>query len=180
MNSSKTKAIVSMALYISLAIVLDYIKEFMPFLNMPSGGSVNIALIPVVISSFHLGYKKGILVGFLWWLVSFSLGLNEWFISVPQYLLDYIIPSCVVGFSSLFYKHKNNKEIVGGILLTMFIRTLSICLSGAIYWPGDLASGSNAAWVYTFSYNLPYCIATTVMLVIIVPILLKSINKYLV
>lgn len=178
--NNKTKELVLIALFIALAIVLDYIKEFLPFLNMPSGGSINIALIPVVVGSFVLGYKKGILIGIMWWLLTFVLGMNRWFLSIPQYLLDYIIPSSIVGISSIFFKKKKTAEIVLGIVVAMLIRTISIIISGAIYWPGDAASGSVAAWAGSLSYNLPYCLATMVMLIIIVPIILKSIKKYLI
>ena len=169
-----------MSLYVALAIVLDYIKEFIPFLNMASGGSINIALIPVVIGSFHLGVKKGCLIGLLWWLISFSLGLNKWYISIVQYLLDYIIPSGIIGICAIFYKNKKTSEIIGGIILMMVIRTLCIIISGAIFWPGDLASGSKAAWLYSLTYNLPYSFLTLIMLIIVTPIILKSLNKNLI
>lgn len=180
MKENKTRLLVFMSLYIAMAIVLDYIKEFIPFLNMAAGGSINIALIPIVVASFHLGYRKGITIGLLWWLLSFVLGLNRWFISIPQYFLDYIIPSGIVGMSSLFYKNKNNKEIICGVGLAMLIRTISVIISGAIYWPGDLASGSVAAWIYSLSYNIPYSFLTTILLMILIPIIIKSLKKYLI
>ncbi|MBR3227097.1 MAG: energy-coupled thiamine transporter ThiT [Erysipelotrichaceae bacterium] len=176
---NKTRELVLIAMFIALAIVLDYVKEMLPFLNMPQGGSVNIALIPVVVGSFVLGWKKGLFIGFMWWLLTFVLGLNRWFISIPQYLLDYIVPSCIVGISSIFYKKKTVVGAVAGIVLAMVIRTLSIIISGAIYWPGDAASNSAAAWAGSFAYNLPYSIATAIMLVIVTPLILKAIKKYL-
>ena len=57
--NNKTKELVLIALFIALAIVLDYIKEFLPFLNMPSGGSINIALIPVVVGKKYFAVFKG-------------------------------------------------------------------------------------------------------------------------
>lgn len=179
MKENKTRNIVFIALYVALAISLDYIKELLPFLNMRAGGSINIALIPIVVASFHLGVKKGIVTGLMWWLLSFVLGLNKWFICLPQYLLDYIIPSGIVGISSLFYKNKTSKEIILGIILMMIIRTTSIIVSGAYYWPGELASGSKAAFIYSLSYNLPYSVLTCLMLVILIPIILKSLKNVL-
>lgn len=169
---NKTRQIIFISYYVALAIVLDYIKTFIPFLNMPTGGSVNIALIPVVICSFHLGYKSGMLVGALWWLVSSLLGLNNYYLNLVQYILDYIVPSVIVGAASIFYRHNKMHEIQLGILLTMFIRTTSVLISGAIFW-FDGASNSVPAWLYTCSYNLPYSIATTIMLMIVVPVIIK-------
>ena len=173
----KTKDLVFMGLYVALAIALDYFKEMLPFLNMANGGSINIALIPVVVASFHLGALKGMIVGALWWLVSSLLGLNNSILNVAQYLLDYVIPSVVIGAASIFYRKHTSLEALLGIALTMFIRTASIIISGAFFWPGDAAAGSLAAWVGSLSYNLPYSIATMVMLMIVVPLIMIRLKK---
>ena len=175
-----TKNIVYLAIYLALTIGLDFVKSFIPFLNMPSGGSINIALIPITICSFHLGYQKGLILGFMWFVLSSLIGLNNYFVSFGQIIFDYIIPSIILGLSSIFY---NNKKIINaelGIFLMMFIRTLSICFSGAYYWynESEVALSQNA-WLFSLGYNLPYSIATTIMLLIVVPILLKSLKKYL-
>lgn len=175
---NKNKRLVFISIYCALALVLDYIKTFIPFLNMPSGGSINIALIPIVVCSFHLGLFDGMFTGFLWWLVSSILGLNPYYISISQYIVDYILPSIIVGISSLFYKKKNIFEIEIGILLMMIIRTFCLVLSGAIFWPEGIASGSVEAWVMSLAYNLPYSIATLIMLLISIPIVLRSIKKF--
>lgn len=172
----KNQRLVFISIYCALAIVLDYIKSFIPFLNMPAGGSINIALIPIVVSSFHLGILDGIFTGLLWWLVSSVLGLNPYYISFMQYVVDYIVPSSIVGISSLFYKKKRFLEIELGILLMMIIRTFCLVLSGAIFWPDAVASGSIEAWSMSLVYNLPYSFATLIMLLIVIPIVLRSIK----
>ena len=176
---NKNKKLVLISIYCALAIVLDYIKSFIPFLNMPSGGSINIALIPVVICSFHLGVVDGIVCGLLWWLVSSILGLNPYYINIMQYIVDYILPSGIIGISSILYKKKNIWEIELGILLMMVIRTFFLVLSGALYWPGDAASNSAAAWLASITYNVPYSLATLVMLLVLIPLLIKSLKKYM-
>jgi len=167
----KTKIIVFVGIYVALAVVLDLLKEYLVFLDMPSGGSINIALIPIVIASFHLGAIKGMIVGLLWWLVSSMLGLNPYYVSFGQYLFDYIIPSILPGLASCIYKKDNMWTLEAGIALVMTLRTLSIVYSGAIYWPDGVASGSLEAWVASCSYNLPYCLLTMAMLLIVVPII---------
>ena len=174
----RNQKLVTISIYVSLALVLDYIKAFIPFLNMPAGGSINIALIPIVICSFHLGVVCGIGAGLLWWFISSILGLNPYFISLSQYIVDYIIPSGVIGICSMFYKKKNIFEIELGIILMMIIRTLSLLVSGAIFWPEGVASGSLTAWTASLAYNLPYSIATLIMLLIIIPIIIRSLKKY--
>lgn len=172
---NKTKKLVTISLYAALCIVLDVIKEFIPFLNMPMGGSINIALIPIALCSFKEGYKEGVAVGILWFIISSILGLNKYFVSFGQIVFDYIIPSLIVGLSSIFYRNKKISEMEIGIITVMIIRTLSIIISGAYYWYAGAARGSIEAWTFSCAYNLPYSIATLIMLLIVIPIL----NKYL-
>ena len=141
---------------------------------MPSGGSINIALIPIVMCSFYLGIKDGVVAGFIWWLVSSLIGLNNWFINIPQYVVDYVLPSIIPGLSSMFYKKGKIFSIELGIFISMLIRTICLILSGAIFWPDGVASNSIAAWISSIAYNIPYSIATTVMLLIVVPFILKA------
>lgn len=174
---NKNKRLVFISIYVCLALVLDYIKSFIPFLNMPSGGSINIALIPIALCAFLMSYKEGLIAGLLWWLVSSLLGLNNYIISLPQYIIDYILPSVIVGICSIFYSKKNLYEIEIGIFLMMFIRTLLLVISGVYFWPGELAAGSKAAWIFSIGYNLPYSFLTYLMLAVIIPIILKRVNK---
>ena len=175
----KNQRLVFISIYCALSLVLDYIKSFIPFLNMPSGGSINIALIPIVIASFHLGVGSGIASGLLWWLISSLLGLNNQFISIQQYIFDYVIPSGIVGISSMFYKKHNVFEIELGIIIMMIIRTICLIISGAVFWTEGMASGSLEAYGFSFAYNFPYSLATLVMLLIVVPMLLRSMKKYM-
>ena len=176
MNNNRRLTFIS--IYVALALVLDFIKSYIPFLNMPSGGSINIALIPIVLVSFNLGVKDGMLAGFLWWLVSSILGLNPYYINLLQYIVDYILPSIVVGLASLVYKKHNIYEIEIGLILMMTIRTSLLVISGAIFWPNGVASNSLASWIGSLTYNLPYSIATLAMLMFIVPVLIKTLKKF--
>ena len=174
---NRTKKLVFVALYVALAIVLDYVKEMLPFLNMPQGGSINIALIPVMVASFHLGAGYGFVTGLLWWAVTSLMGLNNWILSLPQYLCDYVVPSILPGLAAIFCLKKRNifKEELG-IFTVMALRTLMVVLSGAYFWPGDAAAGSAAAWAGSLAYNLPYSIATAVMLMLVCPLIINRLN----
>lgn len=174
---NKTRRMVLISIYVALALVLDYIKAFIPFLNMPSGGSINIALIPIVVCSFQFGVGDGAAAGLLWWLMSSILGLNNWIINIWQYLLDYIIPSVLPGCCSFLYKNKKLTEMELGIFICMLLRTAVLILSGAIFWPGEAASNSLAAWISSIVYNSPYSLLTMVMLLVIIPLITKSLRK---
>ena len=173
---NRTHRMVMISVYVAMALALDYVKSFIPFLNMSSGGSINIALIPIAVCSFHLGCFNGVVAGMLWWLVSSIMGLNPYFLNIVQYAADYIIPSGIVGLSSLFYRKKKIVEAEAGILLMMLIRTFFLVLSGAIFWSDEI---SWASWSYSLTYNLPYSLATCVMLMAVVPLVLRSFKNYL-
>lgn len=59
MKRSTTKTIAYLALYVALYIVLKYVGNLIPFLQMPNGGSIELELIAVFICSYHLGWKIG-------------------------------------------------------------------------------------------------------------------------
>lgn len=176
MRNDQTKQMAFMALYAALYVVLWYVGKFIPFLQMPQGGSIEIELAVLFVASFHLGWKKGILVALLSWLLQFILGGGRWFLNIPQYLLDYIIPLSVVGMASLYSKGKYKFYI--GVILGMILKYISNLLSGVYFWPPeDEVAGSLAAWIYSFTYNLWYNVATLVVCIILVPLLLNRLKN---
>ncbi len=178
MKNIKVKDLVLMAFYAALALVLDYVSAMIPFLQMPQGGSINLAVIPVFVASYHLGWKKGIATGLLWWLIGFLMGLNNWFVDPMQYALDYIIPAVICGMAALLPRIKNIPNIYSGVVVMMIIKFISHVLSGVYYWPPEgAARGSMAAWTYSLGYNLWYNLATLIVALIIVPLIIKRLSK---
>lgn len=171
----KVKDLVFMAMYIALALVLDYVSELIPFLQMPMGGSINLAVIPVIVASYHMGWKNGALVGLLWWFVGFIMfGFNRWYLNPAQYLLDYIIPAAILGFASIMPKFGMKNNLYTGIVIVSVLRFACNLLSGVFfYFPEGSAPGSLGAWIYSFNYNIWYNLATMVAAIIIAPILIK-------
>jgi len=177
---NKNRKLAFIAIYVALAIVLDYIKAFIPFLNLPSGGSINIALIPIVLSGYHLGYKNGFLVSAIWLILSAMLGLNAYFINIFQYMLDYLIGNLCLGMSAIFYKKKTVLEIIIGIVMMSFIKLITVVFSGMYFWTGEGAKLNLEGFLFSFSYNGPAIIVTCIMLCILIPILYKTVKRYLI
>ena len=178
---TKTKKIVIISLLCSISVALDIFTKFIPFLNLPNGGSVNISLMPIMVVSFILGIKEGILCSFLSYLLSFAFGLNNIFLSIPQYTLDYLVPVICVGGCGLFYKNKNVLEMEIGIFISMLLRTTSLVISGAYFWvESTIIAGSIGSYIGSIAYNVPYSFITMIVLMISVPIVVKMVNKYLI
>ncbi|MEG0177581.1 energy-coupled thiamine transporter ThiT [Anaerorhabdus sp.] len=166
-----------MALYVALSVVLEYVSKFIPILQMPSGGSITLGLLPVFMASYHLGWKKGLSVGLLWWLVSSLMGLNEWYLNPIQYSLDYIIPAAICGLASLFPKVGKISNLYIGMVITMFARFAAQVISGVYYWPANEVAGSGGAWIYSLGYNFGYNFVTLILAAILVPLLVIRLNK---
>lgn len=166
-----------MAIYAALALILEYLSQFIVFFQMPSGGSVNLGVIAILVASFHLSWKKGMAVGLLWWLLGFVLGMNNWYLNPMQYGLDYIIPVLLCGLASIFPR-VGKDNILSGTLFAMVLRFTSFLLSGVYFWPPEgSVAGSGGAWVYSLSYNLGYNAATLVVALILVPLCIYRIEK---
>lgn len=168
----KVKELTYVSTYIALALVLEYVSKLIPILQMPQGGSINLAVIPVFIASYHLGFKKGVLVGILWWLIGFLLGGNNWYLNPMQYSLDYIVPMSIIGFACCIPNVYASVTVIG------IIRFLSTFISGIYFWPPDNAvAGSMSAILYSFNYNVGYNLGTVIVAIVLVPLLMKALKN---
>lgn len=174
---NKTKDLIFIAFYAAMATVLEIVSGIIPFLQMPQGGSIQLGVIPVLVASYHLGYKKGACTGILWWLIVFLMGGNNWFVDPMQYVLDYIFPCAVCGMAACFPKiGKNN--LLSGVTGVMVLKFIFHILSGVYYWPPEgAAQGSLGAWIYSLTYNFGYNFATLLIAIVLVPMLFNRIAK---
>lgn len=185
MNKTRNEilSLVFMAFYVALAIVLSYLNKIMPIIQMPNGGSVELMVIAIFMASYHLGWAKGIGVALLSWIIGIMFGLNDYFVSFPQILLDYTLPIGVLGLASLFpsinIKRFSFSNLYTGITACMFLKYASHVLAGVYFWfPEGEAAGSLAAWIYSaWTYNLGYNLATYIAAIMIVPILVNAIKN---
>lgn len=178
-QKNQTVQIAYMALYAALYVVLKkFVGDMIPFLQMPQGGSIEIELLVLFVASYHLGWKKGILTGILCWLITFVMGSGRWFVSVPQYSLDYFLPLFAVGSASVMWKKDSKGYDYMTVIIAMAIKWLCNVLSGTFFWfPEGSAAGSGAAWVNSIAYNTPYNVATLIVCVLLVPPLVKRLKK---
>ena len=180
---------VFMAMYAAMAVVLDFVKELIPFTSIwANGGSIDISLIPLVFASIHLGYKVGVLCALLEFLVSIVLGTTRLYFALYSpllgFLCDYIIPIVIMGFASFLMKKDDpyKKAMISleiGIIICMSIRMLSQVISGVYCWVDASDIGSVAAWIYSLRYNLGYGIPTLLTLLAIMPVLCKLFERQL-
>lgn len=162
--NNKTKELVYMAFYAALFMVLDYFTNMIPLLKMPQGGSIGVSTIALLVCSYHLGWLKGVFVGVISVLIQFMTGPMY----IPQllgFLLDYVIAFGIYGIASLF---PNYRLFYTGVLVTNFLRFVSHVIGGVVVW--------ETAWWGSVVYNAPYMVATTIVGMIIVPVLVERLH----
>ena len=163
----KTKDLVYMAFYDALFMVLDYLTNMLGFLQMPKGGSVGLSTIALLACSYHLGWKKGVLVGIVSVMIQFVTG-PMYIPDMLGFCMDYLIAFSVYGLASLF---PNYGYVYFGVLVTNGIRFLSHTIGGIIVWEVD-------PWG-SVVYNAPYMAATCVLGLVLMPFINERVIKKL-
>lgn len=159
------KTLTFMAMYAALFLVLDFMTLYIPFLQMPQGGSIGIGTIALLLASYHLGATNGLIVAIV------SIPLQQltsglWIAGVPGLFLDYLIAFGIYGVACIF---PNFGYVYTGILVTNFVRFVCHVFSGMICYETPF-------WG-SVVYNGPYMIATTIVGLILVPLLHKRLSK---
>ena len=160
-----TETLTIMAIYCALFVVLDRISDTLNLFQMASGGKLNFGPIALLICSYHLGHRNGLLVGFVSVFLQLAIG-SVGFYGIWSFVLDYLIAYSVYGLASLF---PNYKYFYSGILITSLIRLLSSTISGTLLW--------ETPFMASLTYNATYMIPTTVCAIIFVPLLCERLKN---
>ncbi|MBO4920227.1 MAG: energy-coupled thiamine transporter ThiT [Erysipelotrichaceae bacterium] len=165
MKKLTTKTLSIMAVYCALFVILDRVSDSLNLFQMASGGKLNFGPIALLMCSYHLGWKNGLLVGITSVFLQLAIGSVK-FYGIWSFLLDYLIAYSVYGLASLF---PNWKYFYSGVLITSALRLLSSTLSGTLLWETPL-------WA-SLVYNASYMIPTTICAIIVVPLLCERLKK---
>lgn len=162
-NGFSTRMVAEAGVMIALAKILSMIKLF----EMPLGGSVTLAsMAPILFFAIRWGWKKGLVVGFVYGVVDYLLG--GWTVHPLQVLLDYPLAYMMLGFAGLqrtsegdsFFAHL--PSLVLAVLLRLAMHVLSGCVfystidftqAGASLGQAFTLSNMSAGFVYSLQYN---------------------------
>lgn len=182
-KQNKTRILVECALMIALSTILSYI----PFIEMPQGGSITLcSMVPLVYLSHRRGLAWGAFAGFANGLIQMIIGFKNvlyctTFLSmVGCILLDYIIAYTVIGCEALIEKPFKNKLVGIGIgtVVVGLVRYFCSFLSGILIWGGYAPEGT-PVWVYSLGYNGSYMIPEIIMTAVVAVLLSKLLDKRL-
>lgn len=166
------------AMFMALQIVLELAFKVIP--GQPNGGSITLSLLPIVFASYLLGAKAGMMVGIGSCILQFASGMALYF-GPWSVALDYFIPLAICGLAVVFKNIKMGKyTLYTGIIVTMVLKFISHYLSGAWLFAEYAPEGMNS-WVYSFGYNIVYCLPTLILtyvaFIVIYPRLEKIFRK---
>ena len=176
-SHAKLRALTEGAILIALAEILS----FLPLYKMPWGGSVDLAMLPIIVFCVRWGFGPGLLV-------SFAFGLLQLFLDVAyaagwqSIIGDYLLAFAVMGFAGLFKGKKNG--IYWGSLLGTFLRFLVHYVTGATLWaeymPDEFFGMTmTSPWIYSALYNGSFLLLSLAMVLVVIAILQKPLGKYL-
>lgn len=191
MKKKSTKVIVEIAIFAALAFALDALQGGIWKSVFHNGGSIGLAMLPILIICYRRGLGAGIACGLIVSCIQTLGGVyviqgqnfENPFLRVCgpflQVALDYLLAYTVVGFAGVFMKkYQKTKKIsfiIAGSVLGGLLKYLCHFLSGVIFWPGEMW-GVKGAW-YSLLYNGLYCIPNIILCTILLVIFALKYNK---
>ena len=186
------KIIAEIAIMGALAFALDFIQGPITRGLFPNGGSIGIAMLPILILSFRRGFIYGFLAGlilsFLQMLGGIYLSADQWYMIILQLLLDYILAYPLVAFAGIFrnkYRNaenriKKNAFLINGVILGGVLKIVCHYLAGVIFWSSSCPEGFyGGAHLYSFVYNSSYMIPNSILNAIILIIISSKFSELL-
>ncbi len=178
-TNQETLVIAEISILAALALALDYLAQITTGTIYPYGGSISIAMVPIMVISFRRGIIAGVTTGLIVGTIQIIWGGH--FLQFFQYILDYPVPYAVVGFAGIlttFHKKLSSFQLIMGAIIAGLLRYFSHYLAGVIFWSayvpeefkifGKTLKGFNPhTWsiFYNGLYMIPTIIVSTIVLV---------------
>ena len=174
------RALCEGAIMLALSIVLNYLSKVI-FANMPNGGSVSLAMFPILFYAHRWGLGRGLLIGFAYGLLDMLLdGCYAW--GWQSILLDYLLAYTALGLGGLF--KGRGWGIFPGIALGCAGRFAVHYISGVTIYrilvPTEITGFGtfSNAHLYSLVYNGVYMLPNTLIALVLAGILFVPMKKY--
>lgn len=142
-----TKTVVMIGMFSAISYILSMIE----FIKYPQGGGISLfSMLPTMLLSVLFGNTVGITGGLIYGVLKLLKGV--YIIHPAQFLLDYILPTMLLGLAGSFGKEKKSKVILGCLFAVVLSVSMNI-ISGCVFF-GDYAPEGMNVFVYSFLYNV--------------------------
>lgn len=178
MNSRiRTRMLCEGALLVAAAQILSLLKLW----EMPWGGSVVLAMVPLILFAVRWGLGPGLMAGLVFGFLQFMLD-GGFSINWQSMLLDYFFAFTALGFAGVVKGKKY--AVFTGTLIGGAARYLVHVISGATLYASimpDVYLGlpMDNPWVYSLLYNILYMGPNIVITLVVFALLAKPLAKYL-
>ena len=175
MDHKKIKMLCEAAMLLAFAQILGYIRLY----EFPNGGSIDAAMLPVILFSVRYGIGWGTLVGFAHGCLQYFLG-RPVAIDWTSMVMDYLVAYAVLGLAGIF-----KGRFYPGLLLGCSVRFLVHYVVGATVWAEYMPEQffgmtMTSPWIYSALYNAAYMLPTTVLLGVVYWLLSRTpLQRYL-
>ena len=177
--NTKTRMLTEGAIMVALAQILAYIK---PFGDLPNGGSITFAAVPIVLYAVRWGLGPGLPSGFVFGLLQMIFdGAYAW--GWQSMLLDYLVAFTPLGLAGLF--KRKAWGVFPGTVIGCLGRFLVHYISGVTIYkilaPTDFMGMTfTSPSFYSLVYNGSYMLPNTILALIVFALLYKPMKKYFV
>lgn len=170
MKKMSVRTLCEGALLIAMAQGLGYLKLW----ELPQGGSVTLAMLPIVIFAWRRGLRPGLLAGFAFGLLQLLLdGAYAW--GWQSMLGDYLLAFTPLGLAGLFTSRKYGLPL--GVLVGAFGRFLVHWVTGATVWAAYMPETFTSPWVYSLVYNGAYVGVSALLCMVAAALLMKPLSR---
>ena len=177
MKHSRIRMICEAAVLMALAQILSYIKRY----EFPNGGSIDCAMVPIILFAVRYGAGWGTGVGLVYGAMQyfFANGISiDWTTIICDYFLAYALLGLGAG---LFHGQKYG--VYAGTLCGGALRFLAHLAVGAIVWgqwmPDEFFGMTMTnPWFYSLLYNGSYMLPDIVICCVIFALLYRPLKKY--
>ena len=171
------RALTEGAIMVAAAQVLSYLKLW----EMPWGGSITLAMIPILLYAVRWGLGSGLLAGFVFGVLQFMFD-GGFAIGWQSIIGDYLLAFAALGLAGLAHGKKGG--IFTGTVIGGLARFLVHYVVGATVWaeymPDEFFGMTmHSPWFYSLLYNGSYMVIDMVLCLVIGLLLWKPLEKYI-
>lgn len=176
------RGIAEIALISAIALGLDFLQGGLWRGVFVNGGSIGIAILPILILAFRKGFVPALISGFIVSFLQMAGGVysiaDEWWKVLSQIACDYIFAYPAVALAGLFYKNFHSATdkkhqvlyVVLGTVVGGLGKFIFHFISGVVFFPNTSIAGAPALYslVYNGGYMLPNILISAIILSLVV------------
>ena len=159
---------VLMALYAAMFVVLDYVSNQIGFFRMPNGGTIGLSTVILLVASYQLGPKKGLIVALLTIPLQF-LAAPIYAVNALDFFFEYVLAFAIYGIASIFPNFQWKFPIYTGVVIVNLVRLAIHVFAGVVYW--------KSTWWASLIYNAWYMIPTLLVGLLLTPSIVERIKR---